>query len=149
MKTQFNRFFILIWFLLLYSPFLVWGAGPQLESDTQVSTAGYYRLQWNDEQATDFVLEESQHPSFDQPKILYNGPDTARVVSGRADGDYFYRVKAVNDTAGQGEWSDVIRVQVSHHPLSRALMFFAIGAVVFLATLITIIHGNRTTSTEE
>lgn len=143
-----NRFFIAIALPLLLAPLLAQGSVPQLESDTKISTAGYYRLQWNDDQATEFVLQESPHPSFTPVKTLYTGPDTARVISGRANGDYFYRVR-VDGASNQDQWSDVVRVQVSHHPLWRAVMFFAIGAVVFLATLVTIIHGNRTTSTED
>ncbi|MGD8568849.1 MAG: hypothetical protein PVJ39_12215 [Gammaproteobacteria bacterium] len=151
-NLQMRRLLLLAALLVLCAPLSAY-CDPQLESDTEIATAGYYRLQWNngqqdDSQTADFILQESQHPSFNQPKVLYEGPDTARVVSGRADGDYFYRV-AVDNGDGQKSWSDVIRVQVKHHPLSRAFMFFTIGAIVFLSTLIAIIHGNRTTSTKE
>jgi hypothetical protein len=156
-KPQMSRSLLLAALLVLCAPLYAYG-NPQLKSDTEVATAGYYRLQWGEDQqndgeqnggqTADFILQESQHPSFNQPKVLYEGPDTARVVSGRADGDYFYRVAIVNGE-GQKSWSDVVRVQVKHHPLSRAFMFFTIGAIVFLSTLIAIIHGNRTTSTKE
>lgn len=152
MKPQMRRPVLWVVLLVLWAPLCAY-SNPQLESDTEVATAGYYRLQWHDGQQNsgqepEFILQESQRPSFNQPKVLYEGPDTARVVSGRSDGDYFYRVAIVNGK-GQNTWSDVVRVQVKHHPLSRAFMFFTIGAIVFLSTLIAIIHGNRTTSTKE
>jgi hypothetical protein len=146
-KSQINRFhFFAIWVALCLSP-LAHGA-VTLTTNSDVATAGYYQLEWGDGDGADFTLQESQHPSFNDPKTLYQGPDTARLVSGRADGDYFYRVGVVDDT-GQQTWSDVVHVEVKHHTLSRALIFFAIGGIVFLATLGAIVYGNKTTSTKE
>ncbi|WP_455220641.1 hypothetical protein [Kaarinaea lacus] len=121
-------------------------ATPELTSDTDVATAGYYRLEWDAQEGADFILEESQQASFDSLKVLYEGPDTARIISGRSDGDYYYRVRDMNGDNDQSAWSEVVRVQVQHHPLSRAFLFFGIGAFVFVATLTAIIIGNRRAS---
>jgi len=137
-----QRRFLLFAYLLAYCV-PAWCVTPQLESDTDVATAGYYRLQWTAKDSSDFILEESQQDTFDPSRKLYQGPDTARVISGRNDGDYYYRVRGVDTNGMENTWSDVVHVQVSHHPLSRALMFFFIGAIVFLATLVVIIVGSR------
>jgi hypothetical protein len=122
---------------------------PQLDADTDVATAGYYRLEWGAERATEFILEESQHTSFASAKILYQGPDTARIISGRGNGDYYYRVRDLNGEPGEAVWSDVVHVKVEHHTLTRAMLFFAIGAIVFVATLTVIILGNRQTTNNQ
>jgi len=142
-----NHFLRLLSFVyILTASSLVWSASPKLATDTDVATAGYYRLDWSAEPATDFILEESQQSSFEPARVLYEGPDTARIISGRKDGDYYYRVRDVNNQDEQSAWSDVVHVKVQHHPLSRAFVFFAIGAIVFIATLSAIIIGNRNAS---
>lgn len=117
-------------------------AAPKLQSDSDLSTAGYYRLTWQSETAGDFELEEASDPAFAQAVNLYRGPDTATLISGRADGVYYYRIRNIHDETDTN-WSNVTRVEVQHHPLSRAFMFFALGALVFVATLIVVIHGNK------
>jgi len=138
------RFLSFVCTLVISAP--AWSAAPQLESDTDVATAGYYRLEWNANEVKDFILEESQQASFDSARVLYQGPDTARIISGRGDGDYYYRVRELNTQSREDGWSEVVHVQVQHHSLTRALLFFVIGAIVFVATLAAIIVGNRQAS---
>jgi len=114
-------------------------ATPKLESDTSVSTAGYYQLHWVNGKSGDFVLQESASPNFSNVRTLYQGPDTATLISGRRNGSYYYRVE---NTSSTGDWSNAVEVKVAHHPLSRALMFFSLGALVFIATLTIVIRGN-------
>jgi len=74
--------------------------------------------------------------------LIYKGPDRATVISGQADGTRVYRVREV----GEGRvypWSEPVTVTVAHHPLSRAVAFFTVGALVFLATLGLIVRGAR------
>lgn len=127
--------------LLVSSPSLF--AAPQLQTDTEMATAGYYRLSWQSDMAADFVLEEATDPAFLQVTTLYQGPDTATLISGRSDGTYYYRVRNMQND-NQDDWSDVTTVEVSHHPLSRAFMFFALGAIVFIATLVVVVLGSKT-----
>ncbi|KPJ93356.1 MAG: hypothetical protein AMJ55_08180 [Gammaproteobacteria bacterium SG8_15] len=112
------RFLSFVCTLVISAP--AWSAAPQLESDTDVATAGYYRLEWNANEVKDFILEESQ--------------------------DYYYRVRELNTQSREDGWSEVVHVQVQHHSLTRALLFFVIGAIVFVATLAAIIVGNRQAS---
>ncbi|WP_310693435.1 fibronectin type III domain-containing protein [Thiohalophilus sp.] len=114
-----------------------------LQADTDVATAGYYQLKWKsaDDNAP-VELQEADNARFENAEPLYQGRDRARVVTGRSDGTYYYRARTVDDGAA-GAWSDIVKVQVKHHPLSRALGFFIVGAIVFLSIVIAILIGNR------
>ena len=114
-------------------------AVPTLKSDSNESSAGYYQLHWTNNHTGDFILQESSKPDFSNAELLYQGPDTATLVSGRKNGTYYYRVRSAD---AENEWSNPVRVNVTHHPLSRAFMFFSLGALVFVATLTMVIRGN-------
>lgn len=63
-----------------------------LDSDTAEASAGFYRLSW---QASEPVrLVESRSPNFDDSRTVYAGADLARVMSGKPDGDWFYRLES-------------------------------------------------------
>lgn len=116
---------------------------PILTTDNEQSTAGYFRLSWEGTEGSNYVLQEASDPEFSQTSILYEGPDTATLISGRADGTYYYRIRYSDQADDAGTWSNVTRVEVAHHPLSRAFMFFALGAIVFIATLVVVVMGNK------
>jgi hypothetical protein len=124
---------------------LSWGltgiahAQPQLESDTDLSTEGYFQLSWHSEQPGNFELQQAPSEDFHHARSIYQGEDMATVISGLPNGRYFYRVRHENSTT----WSEPVRVAVKHHPLSRAFGFFSLGAVMFLATLLVLIKGAR------
>jgi hypothetical protein len=111
-----------------------------LASDTEVATAGYYQLSWDDADGP-YHLQESSTADFSSHRTLYHGDDLAMVISGKPDGVYYYRISLSNGQ--QISNSNVIKVVVAHHPLKTALLFFLAGAVVFVATFIMIIKGNR------
>jgi hypothetical protein len=113
-----------------------------------VATAGYYRLAWQppaeaDEQALQYELQESPDGGFEQPVVLYRGPDLATVLSGRDDGLRHYRVRALRDGEPVSPWSETLVVETRHHSPGRALAFFSVGAVIFVSTLVLVIHGGR------
>ena len=120
--------------LLLQAPA---GAEPvAIRADSQVATAGFYQLRWNAE--GEIVVQEAASPDFVSPRVVYRGSDNARVMSGKPDGDWYYRAR----TAGSGgAFGNVVQVTVRHHPVERAFAFFALGALVFLVTLAVIIKG--------
>jgi hypothetical protein len=111
-----------------------------LSSDTEIANAGYYQLSWD---GTDgpYHLEESSTTDFSTYRTLYQGDDLATVISGKPDGVYYYRISLSNEQ--QIADSNVVKVTVAHHPLKTALLFFLAGAIVFVATFIMIIKGNR------
>ena len=129
-------------FLLLCAPGLSFAV--ELTSDTNTATAGYYQLQWdNAADNSRFEIEEADNSAFDQSRQVYQGPDRARVITGQPDGTYYYRARIIAVNGSPGPWSKPVKVEVDHHPLSRALGFFSVGAVVFVAILLAILIGNR------
>lgn len=139
--------------LLVFSGLAVAGetrplASPTLSADTEVATAGFFRLSWSlpEPAATDagietrFELQQAPSAAFAHPHVVYTGPDRASTFSGFENGDYYFRVRNAGGDA-DSPWSAVTEVRVRHHPLERALLFFALGALVFLATLVLILRG--------
>lgn len=123
--------------VLLALPVETSAQSPELEANPEVATAGFYQLRWYS--ARPVELEESQEPDFSSAEIIYRGSDAARVMSGKPDGDLYYRVRDTDD----GTLSNVVKVAVRHHSLERAVAFFSLGAIVFLATLLLIATGAR------
>jgi len=111
----------------------------ELISDSDVATAGFFQLKWTGT-SPHYKLQESLTHDFTSFKTLYSGSDLATVLSGKPDGDYYYRVVA---TSKQNVHSNIVKVSVAHHPLINAFLFFIAGAIVFIATLVLIIKGNR------
>jgi len=104
----------------------------------RVVTAGFYVLRWSGSEGATFALEESETADFSAPRQLYQGTDTAKTVTGKRDGTYHYRIR---ETDREGAWSAPVVIEVTHHSLGRAWQFFAIGAVVFVLSLLTILRG--------
>jgi hypothetical protein len=126
--------------LLAVGPVAAAGA-PQLTTDTTLATAGYYRLSWTAD--TPQVTLEERSPETGAVRTLYTGPDRATLISGQSDGIRVYRAGEIGPDGNVSAWSEPVTVTVTHHPINRALAFFAVGAVVFLATLALIVHGAR------
>ena len=112
----------------------------QLSSDSEIATAGYFQLRWQGP-TSEYNLQESSTAEFTFSKNLYRGSDTASVISGKPDGDYYYRVSS-HDSSLPLE-SNIVKVTVAHHSLNDALMFFIAGAIVFITILIMIFKGSR------
>jgi hypothetical protein len=121
-------------------------AAVSLESDSDIATAGYFQLHWEVSE-TPTRLVESLDPAFKTSVVLYEGPDTARLISGKRNGQYFYRLERAGAERTAGSQADVVsntlQVTVKHHSLARAFTFFAIGAAVFAATLALVLFGGR------
>lgn len=131
---------------------------PRLSTSGDVVTAGYYRLSWDTASsavesiaeplresiaesmwAPIWELQESTQVDFRDAVTAYRGPDSATVFSGKPDGALYYRLRSVAPQASP--WSDTVSVRVTHHSLSRALLFLALGIVVFVATVVLIVRG--------
>lgn len=138
------------WLFAMAAGTAVAADAPHLQTDSSTSTAGYYRLTWDgDDDGTQYQLQESRQRDFSTPQTLYEGPDRASLLSGRHDGEYFYRVRTVPAQGQPGPWSDVVAVEVAHHSLGRAFLFFGLGAVVFIATLVMIVGGTLKSKKQE
>ncbi len=113
-----------------------------------LSNSGHHRLVWRPEDESisggtlTFEVQQARDPNFETAKTIYIGPDMASFISGLKDGDYYYRVRTrAEDT--MSAWSEPVHVQVAHQSLQLAFTLFGLGAVVFLATLILVVHGTR------
>jgi hypothetical protein len=119
----------------------------ELNVDSQVATSGYYRLNWDwrtesPGNFSQFELDESKDDDFTDKVVFYRGPDLATVVSGKSNGTLYYRIVALDAQDNILATSNPVKVQIQHHSLSRALLFFGLGAVVFLFTLVVVLRGQ-------
>lgn len=112
-----------------------------IDSDTTTSTTGYFQLSWQGGQH--YVVQQAETENFSHVKTIYQGEDTATSMTGLPDNSYYYRVGTKPASDAAMTWSKPIRVVVAHHSLSRALLFFAMGASVFIAVLVAIYLGNK------
>ncbi len=128
--------FILLGAVLLALAAPAAAVAQELQAGTDRSDTGSYPLSW-DAGGHEVVLQESTRPDFSDAREIYRGRDERTVVSGRLDGDYFYRLRRAD-----GEWQVPVRVTVAHHGLAKALAFLVVGAVVFLSTAALIIVGH-------
>lgn len=115
-------------------------ATTQIQSDSDIATAGYYQLSWsNADPDTQMVVEESNNSNFDNSHQIYVGSESSTVISGKQNGDYFYRVKNLNSM----QWSEVIKVTVVHHSLPKAFLFFFVGLFIFTSTVVVIVKNRK------
>lgn len=114
---------------------------PVMTTDTKLATAGFYRLTWTTT-ARQVELQEATDAGFHHPVTVYSGPDRASLLSGKPDGTWFYRVRA-EDGKRPSPWSRAVRVTVAHHSLTRALLFLALGVLVFLSIVLMILRARE------
>ena len=117
------------------------------------SEEGKAVLHWSASDAADsdvqFVVQQSTDATFPRPKKLYEGPDLGTVVTGLAEGDYFFRVREVVSAAAPAEeWSETLTVRVKYPERKMVAMLMALGLVVFIGTVAVILVGHKRTSTE-
>jgi len=132
------------WLLLAFSVPVQSGEVPVLEASSSVdkpATAGFFTLTWSADSATRFEIQEAGNRDFSDARRRYLGSDQATTVTGKRDGTYYYRARVVAATGQPGTWCEPVAVRVAHHSLERAWLFFGIGAVVFIASLIVILRG--------
>lgn len=115
---------------------------PELSAQPADSDTGHFRLVWElgvgaDVETCEVELQESMTADFANPDVIYRGPQQARVLSGKPDGTYYYRIRCID-----GDFAEPLAVHVHHHSLTEALSFLAVGAVVFVATAVLIVGGH-------
>lgn len=109
-----------------------------ITSNTNLATAGYFKLSWESNHVSSYEVQEASSSSFKAPKLIYQGGDTSVVISGLADGVYYYRMRS-----DYGNWGEAIRVEVKHHSLKKAFTFFSIGALILCMLIWVLIRGHR------
>jgi hypothetical protein len=119
--------------------------------DTLVVPSGSFSLKWTSPHLSGsprFELQQGMGRDFSSKRIIYAGPDQRTYISGLPNGDFFYRVRAVDvPQPHKGQWSPVVRRTVQHPSLGFALSFLSVGATVFISIIGVItmgIYGKRT-----
>jgi hypothetical protein len=116
---------------------------PTLSLAPAQSTDGKTTLSWDLPEGVSIDVESSQDNRFVKPTPLYQGGDQSTVLTGLSDGSYHFRARFVHQNGAASPWGESVSLFVEHHTLAKAMAFFVIGAVVFLATLLLIILGAR------
>lgn len=112
-------------------------AVPQFaEQGDLTSDSGYALLSWRSEEPVSLLVAPG--PDFAGAKTLYRGGAHSFFLSGLDDGEYHLRLRS-----DSGAVSEPIRLLVAHQSLARALWLAAIGALITLAILLTILRGAR------
>jgi hypothetical protein len=85
---------------------------PTLSDPGSEDDDGIFTVSWTDvADATSYVLEEDDNSGFSSPTSVYSGSDTSYQVSGKSEGTYYYRVKALVSSEESG-WSNVESIVV-------------------------------------
>ncbi|MFQ6059550.1 MAG: S8 family serine peptidase, partial [Anaerolineae bacterium] len=78
---------------------------PVLHEISNPDGDGNYTVSWGAAaRATSYTLEEDDNALFSSPTVVYSGVETSTVITGKAMGTYYYRVRATN-SYGHSAWS--------------------------------------------
>lgn len=139
-NVQVNHRVIFFLLMLLTVPAL--GLGQDLElfsSKGEVSQDGHIKLEWQPAAASSvFEVQQATDESFREARAIYRGPDRATFISGLKNGTYYFRVRAEDS-----DWSNVLKLEVTHHSLSLTYILMGLGSIVFLCTAGMVIYGAR------
>jgi len=119
---------------------------PDEDGDLLVQTSeGHVRLVWvevdEEEVGGDrvFTLEQSRERGFpeDATYVRYEGRDRASVLTGFAEGEYWFRVRAEG-----GPWSEPLRLEVEY--MERWILFSLVlaGLLVMAMTVTALLRGH-------
>ena len=85
---------------------------PTLYDIDNLAGAADYSVTWGAAaRATGYTLQEDQDENFDSPTTVYSGAETSWSTTGKATGEYYYRVRA-NGPTGNSTWSNVKMTEV-------------------------------------
>jgi hypothetical protein len=121
------------------------------------SDQGYVDLRWTPvplppqgAPGLSYALQQSGTAGFEAPVARYEGPDLGSVLTGFAEGDYWFRVRAFDPATGAaGPWSAALRLEVRYMPMGRVALFLVAGAAVFTLTLAAILSGHARAKRED
>ena len=107
-----------------------------VEPGPVTSDTGYAMIGWKADAPVTLTMLRNDDPAT--ARTLYSGANSASFVSGLEDGIYTLTLR---DKAGLR--SAPLELTVIHQPLARALLLVAMGALIFLAIVATILRGPR------
>lgn len=106
---------------------------------------GYLSLEWNR------VPDATRYEVVDSRGVVaYSGSQNQAFLSGLADGNYLYNVRAYNASDIVIATSKVpAKVTVRHWPAALVAVLFSVGLIVVLAVVIVIVMGTRGEATRK
>ncbi|RTE86933.1 MULTISPECIES: hypothetical protein [Gammaproteobacteria] len=138
-------------FLLCVSINVAHATSITLTGPSGTVSEGYFQLEYQLESVNSegssvntIVFERAASESFDVVEDRYPplGSFSQVTLSGFSNGTYYFRAR---DTQS-GETSNIVSVTVQHYPLSRALTLFGLGALIFIALVVFILHAHSRSS---
>jgi hypothetical protein len=123
---------------------------PALEADhvpdasgLRLSNDGTIDLEWSLEDAPEatFELEQTGDLPEGARRIRYRGRDTASVVTGLDEGDYRFRVRALDPDGTAGDWSEPVVLRVEFMERRTLFLLLGTGALVVTLTIGAIVRG--------
>jgi hypothetical protein len=115
----------------------------EISVSPSVSSDGTARLTWSTSAQASVNIQKSLDESFSESTTVYRGKDNASVITGLMDGEYYFRARSEYPDGGVSAWSETVLLSVEHHSLTKATLFFALGGIVFLATMLLIAFGAK------
>ena len=109
-----------------------------IEADPGKVTAGYFKLDWQAEENDTLVLQRTTSPSFVEIQSIQVNDVNSITLTGYDDGTYFFRLMT-----SSGKASNTVRVEVEHHSMRKALLFFFTGLILFLILLFVLWNGHQ------
>jgi parallel beta-helix repeat protein len=89
---------------------------PILDAPDGHVTSGSYMLSWTKTaRTTGYKLQECTNETFNDPTVIYKGPQRIFNITEQPNGTYYYRVRALNGIYSS-YWSDVEVVRVDWAP---------------------------------
>lgn len=90
----------------------------------------------------EFELEQARDPDFSGAVTRYRGPDQTSVLTGLAEGEYFFRVRLNPGDGEPGAWSETLAAEVDYFPRWQVFLLVGIGFAVVAATVAAVLHGH-------
>tara|TARA_R110000772_G_scaffold55236_11_gene126030 strand:+ start:638 stop:1105 length:468 start_codon:yes stop_codon:yes gene_type:complete len=132
-----TRAFKFIWLVFLLTTSQSCLAEILLNTDSELSTEGYFVLSWQSNADAPLTLQQASSANFLRVKTTSLPVNGAITITGLENGNYFFRVISAT------EQSQVVQIQVRHHSLLRAFSFFGLGLMLFTILVLTIYLGWR------
>ncbi|BCX50011.1 conserved hypothetical protein [Haloferula helveola] len=123
---------------------------PDAETGLRVSDDGTVDLSWSvpganapaeADPALTYLLEQSPDAAFSESKVRYEGPDMASVLTGLREGEYHFRVRAVDSQGEASPWSEPLVLNVKFMDRGQLTLLLVTGALVATMTVVAIISG--------
>lgn len=96
-----------------------------------------------------YQLQQAAQPDFADAVTRYQGPEQGSVLTGFAEGTYYFRVRALGPEGEPGPWLDTFVFEVEYADMRLVYSLMATGVIVFILTVGAILAGHRKTRGEQ